>query len=78
MGAVAQVTGGEERDKTLVEDLIVFKDQMDTVVDVAFARRQPLAPRVIDINARGGLKRDRSLTEAGPARRQVLLQLGEL
>ena len=40
VGAVAQVTGGEERDKTLVEDLIVFKDQMDTVVDVAFARRQ--------------------------------------
>lgn len=34
------VTGGEERDKTLVDDLIVFKDQMDMIVDVAFQRRQ--------------------------------------
>jgi len=35
----AQVTGGEERDKTLVEDLIALRDQMDHVVDVAFQRR---------------------------------------
>jgi len=34
-----QVTGGEERDKTLVEDLIALRDQMDHVVDVAFQRR---------------------------------------
>jgi hypothetical protein len=35
-----QVTAGPERDATLVEDLIAFKDQMDAMIDVAFQRRQ--------------------------------------
>ena len=51
----SQLSGGEERDKTLVEDLIAFKDQMDTIVDTAFQRR-PQFQNTLKVGAAGALR----------------------